>query len=381
MTNEIRVSRSSIGKAEIDAVTRVLEGGFLGMGNEVNKFESDLSAFFGRDVVCVVNGTAALHLALQAIGLSESDEVLVQSLTYVASFQAISAAGAIPVACDIDPITMGIDLNDAERRLTSRTRAIMPVHYAGGVGDLESIYKFAKIHKLRVIEDAAHAFGSLYKGQRVGAVGDISCFSFDGIKNITSGEGGCIVSDDKKIIEKIKDSRLLGVENDTEKRFLGQRSWAFDVSEQGWRYHMSDIMAAIGIIQLKRFPLFIESRQRLAKLYVSKLAYVDNVEVLPNDFDIVVPHIFPVIFAEEVDRDLVRKQLLSHGIQTGLHYQPNHMLSFFSDSTQTSLPVTENIYTRILTLPLHAEISEDDVFFICGILTKTLDEQRNNSEK
>ena len=144
---------------------------------------------------------------------------------------------------------------------------------------------------------------------------------------------------------------------------------------------MSDIMAAIGIIQLKRFPLFIESRQRLAKLYVSKLAYVDNVEVLPNDFDIVVPHIFPVIFAEEVDRDLVRKQLLSHGIQTGLHYQPNHMLSFFSDSTQTSLPVTENIYTRILTLPLHAEISEDDVFFICGILTKTLDEQRNNSEK
>ena len=141
----------------------VLDGGFLGMGSKVQAFEIALSKFFGRPAICVVNGTAALHLALQASGIGRNDEVLVQSLTYVASFQAISATGAIPIACDIDPITCGIDLEDASKRITKQTRAIMPVHYAGGVGDLDEIYTFAEKHGLRVIEDGAHAFGTQYK--------------------------------------------------------------------------------------------------------------------------------------------------------------------------------------------------------------------------
>ena len=211
----IRLSKSCLSEAEKIAVMRVLDHEFLGMGSEVQVFETELSNFFGRPTVCVSNGTAALHLALQAVGLSQGDEVLVQSLTYVASYQAISATGASPISCDVNSQNLCINLKDAERKLTIKTKAIMPVHYGGGVGALDDVYAFAKKHGLRVIEDAAHAFGSHYKSQKVGSFGDISCFSFDGIKNITSGEGGCVVTNDEKVLEKIRDSRLLGVERDT----------------------------------------------------------------------------------------------------------------------------------------------------------------------
>ena len=168
------------------------------MGEEVQAFERELTGFFGRQAVCVTNGTAALHLAVQGCGVGMGDEVLVPSLTYVACFQAISATGAVPVACDVDPQSFCLDWRDAEQRITAKTKAIMPVHYAGGVGDLDSIYALAQKAELRVIEDAAHAFGSSYQKRKVGSFGDIACFSFDGIKNITSGEGGCIVTDDQE---------------------------------------------------------------------------------------------------------------------------------------------------------------------------------------
>jgi dTDP-4-amino-4,6-dideoxygalactose transaminase len=223
----IRLSKSCLGEAEKLAVMGVLERDFLGMGSEVQQFEQALTEFFGRPAVCVVNGTAALQLALEGCDVGEGDEVLVQSLTYVASFQAISATGAKPVACDIDPVTLTLDWRDAEKRLRSKTKALMPVHYSGGVGALDEIYAFAHKHGLRVFEDAAHAFGTVYKGKRVGGFGDISCFSFDGIKSITSGEGGCIVTDDPDLLTRVKDSRLLGVEKDTEKRYTSRRSWKF----------------------------------------------------------------------------------------------------------------------------------------------------------
>ena len=248
----IRLSKSSISEAEKQAVIRVLDKEYLGMGAEVQMFEKMLSEYFGRTAVCVANGTAALQLAVQATGIGHGDEVLIPSLTYVASFQAISATGAKPIACDIDAKTCMLNWKDAEKRLTPLTKAVMPVHYTGGVGPLDEIYSFAKLNNLRVIEDAAHAFGTIYKQKKIGGFGDISCFSFDGIKNITCGEGGCIVTDDLDIIRKVQDARLVGVEKDTEKRYTGQRSWEFDVTAQGWRYHMSNIMAAIGIEQFKR---------------------------------------------------------------------------------------------------------------------------------
>ena len=239
------------------AVIGVLDREYLGMGDEVKQFEDQLTLHFGRPAICVSTGTAALHLALQSVGIGQGDEVIVQSLTYVACFQAITATGATAIACDVNPETLCLDWKDAEKRLTTNTKAVMPVHYAGGVGALDDVYTFAHKHGLRIIEDAAHAFGTVYKGKTVGGFGDISCFSFDGIKNITSGEGGCVVTDDPDVLQKVRDARLLGVEKDSQKRYSSERSWEFDVTAQGWRYHMSNIMAAIGIEQLKRFRSFL----------------------------------------------------------------------------------------------------------------------------
>lgn len=361
----IRLSKSCLSDAEKQAVMGVLDRGFLGMGAEVQQFEQALTEFFGRPAVCVVNGTAALHLALQACGIGQGDDVLVQSQTYVASFQAISATGAKPVACDVDPETLTLDWRDAAKRLTSKTKAVMPVHYSGGVGDLDGIYAFAQRHGLRVIEDAAHAIGTVHQGKRVGGFGDIACFSFDGIKNITSGEGGCIVTDDPDVLRKVRDTRLLGVEKDTEKRYTGQRSWEFDVTSQGWRYHMSNIMAAIGIEQLKLFPGMAATRQRLARRYDELLKNHPRIRLLPHDYDVVVPHIYVVRIKGMSDRKALQAQLLEHGIQTGIHYQPNNVLSFYRDPAALPLPLTDSVFPDLLSLPLHPALDEKDIEMVC----------------
>jgi len=373
--NLIRLSKSCVGEAEKLAVMGVLDREFLGMGAEVQQFEQALTAFFGRPAVCVVNGTAALQLALQACDIGPGDEVLVQSLTYVASFQAISATGATAVACDLDPGTLTLDWRDAEKRLTPRTKAVMPVHYSGGVGALDEIYAFARRHGLRVIEDAAHAFGTTHQGKRIGGFGDIACFSFDGIKNITSGEGGCVVTDDPIVLRNIRDARLLGVEKDTEKRYMGQRSWEFEVSAQGWRYHMSNIMAAIGVEQLKRFPVLAAARQQLASRYDSLLKDNRLISPLYHDYTDVVPHIYVVRISSSVDRDVVRAYLLKNGIESGTHYFPNHWLEYFRlRSGELPLQVTDSVYPELLSLPLHPDLEPCAPDVVVKILTEAVGE-------
>jgi len=362
----IRLSRSIVSHAEVEAVSRLLiEEGYLGMGNEVDVFEVEISRYLGvpREwVVCVNTGTAALHLAVEAC-IEAYEEVLVQSLTYLASFQAILAGGAIPVACEVLPDTITIDLDDALNRITSRTSAIMPVHYASNPGDLETIYDFSQKHGLRVIEDAAHAFGCLYKGRKIGSFGDIVCFSFDGIKNITSGEGGVIVTKDSDVAQRVRDSRLLGVQKDTEKRYKGERSWEFDVTNQGYRYHMSNVMAAIGKVQLQRLEKeFAPKRKALAKLYRNSLSTVPNISLFINDLEQVIPHIQPIRILDG-KRDDLRAHLESRGIETGIHYKPNHLLSLFGGG-QIKLPVTEKLYEELLSLPLHPGLSEQDVEYV-----------------
>jgi len=366
------LSKSSIGEAEKLAVMEVLDRQFLGMGTEVEQFEQALTQFFGRPVVCVANGTAALHLALQACGLGPGDEVLVQSLTYVASFQAISAAGAAAVACDVNEATLTLDLRDAEKRLTSNTKALMPVHYSGGVGALNEIYAFANKHNLRVIEDAAHAFGTNYKNHCVGGNGDISCFSFDGIKNITSGEGGCIVTDDLDVLRRVKDARLLGVEKDTEMRYTAQRSWEFDVTAQGWRYHMSNIMAAIGLVQLERFPEMSKKRQKLAMRYEELLRGHPRIRNIFQNYEDVVPHIYVVRITDLSNRNALQSKLLDLRIQTGIHYHPNHLLNFYQNKSALPLPVTEVVFPELLSLPLHPDLTYEDVDFVCNELLGAL---------
>lgn len=368
----IKLSKSCIGEAEKEAVVAVLDAEFLGMGGKVQEFETKLGAYFGRSVSCVSTGTAALHLALQSLGVDVGDEVLVPSITYVASFQAISATGATPIACDVCPKTLTLDVGDVAKKITERTKVIMPVHYAGGMGDLNAIYALAKNHNLRVVEDAAHAFGSRYEDSLVGSFGDVICFSFDGIKNITSGEGGCIVSGDQKVLDYVNDARLLGVIKDSDNRFAGKRSWDFDVVTQGWRYHMSDIMAAIGIVQLNRFPNFAKRRQVLATHYDRLLCQSPDLMTLPQDYSQVVPHIYPVVLPIGTDRHELIRRMLESNVQVGIHYQPNHKLGLYKNKNSDDLSVVDSLSMRLLSLPLHPDLDLSDLEVVVDALNKNL---------
>lgn len=197
--NNIQLSKPYLDEEDLESVREVFGTGYLGMGANVEKFEDLLRHYFNREVVCVSSGTSALHLALNALGVKSGDEIIVQSLTYSATFQAIAAAGAIPISCDICEEDLTIDLDDARKKLTSRTKAIIPVHYTGNASKLEEVLKFAHKYNIRVIEDAAHAFGSKYNEHLVGSIGDITCFSFDPVKNMTCGEGGAVVTNEKKL--------------------------------------------------------------------------------------------------------------------------------------------------------------------------------------
>lgn len=370
--NLIRLSRSIVGPAEADAVARVImEDGYLCMGKEVQAFEREIAEFLSvpaDSVICVNSGTAALHLSVEAV-TGAGDEVLVQSLTFLATFQAISAARAIPVPCEVLPENITIDLKDAEKKLSDRTRAIMPVHYASNPGRLEDIYKFAGKYGLRVIEDAAHAFGCEYQNKLIGSFGDIVCFSFDGIKNITSGEGGCVVTTDKKVAQYVKDARLLGVHRDTEKRYQGQRSWEFDVTGQGYRYHMSNLFAALGRVQLKRFEKEFKPRRiELVRRYRSAFNNVPGLRLIECDPGPIVPHIFPIIVLDG-KRDVLRQFLTDNGVECGIHYKPNHLLNFYGDK-KGMLPITEMLYEQLLTLPLHPGLTDEDADYVIEKVTE-----------
>lgn len=375
----MRLSRSIVGEAEARAVSRVLlEDGYLGMGNEVRLFEEEVAQYLGvkADQVITVNtGTAALHLAVDAAAAQSrvpgKPEVLVPSLTFVASFQAITAAGCVPVACDVLAETGTLDLADAEKRLGPNTIAVMFVDYASNPWHLDEVYDFARRKGLRVVEDAAHAFGCKHHGRKIGSFGDLVCFSFDGIKNITCGEGGCLVAFDAESARLASDARLLSVEDDAQKRFAGARSWDPDVKRQGWRYHMSNIMAAIGRVQLSRLEEeFIPARRALAARYAEKLASVPGVALLRTDpQDFIVPHIMPVRILHG-RKDEVKAALAAKGLPTGVHYKPNHLLSCFSSGQ--SLPVTEQLYAELVTLPMHPGLSAEDVDAICAGLAEAL---------
>ncbi|MBF0419918.1 MAG: DegT/DnrJ/EryC1/StrS family aminotransferase [Magnetococcales bacterium] len=356
---KIRLSKSVVGDEEKRAIARVIDAGYLGMGKEVQLFEEEISKFLStnNEVICVNTGTAALHLALQAIGVGPGDEVLVPSITYVATFQAVSATGAKPIACDVTEDRVFIDLKDAENRLSLRTKAIMPVHYGSSSEGMDAVYEFASQYGLRVVEDAAHSFGCYRNGIKVGMHENIICFSFDGIKNITSGEGGAIVTSDLDVARKIKDARLLGVEKDTDKRYAGQRSWAFDVSEKGWRYHMSNLMAAIGREQLKKIYMFADIRRRLAQKYLVELQGVPLLRFFDFNYSEIVPHIFPMRVLGGC-RDSLIAALNDENIESGIHYQPNHLLELFRSNYNCE--ISECLGNELISIPLHPEISDCD---------------------
>ena len=365
----IRLSKSVVGTKEANAVKNVIENiGYLGMGSEVQLFENELEDYIGNSkykCVCVNTGTSALQLAIEAI-TNPGDEVLVPSFTYVATFQAITAAGCVPIACDIRKQDLLLDIDDAEKRISSKTKVILNVLYASNTNNINDVYLLAKKYNLRVVDDAAHAFGCIHDGVKIGGKGDIVCFSFDGIKNITSGEGGAIFSSDENVINRVKDARLLGVIKDSDNRFKGERSWDFEVINQGHRFHMSNIFAAIGRVQLKRFDLeFSPIRKLIAKKYIELLSENTDVRLLKINYEFIIPHIFPILVKKNKRNTLINS-LRENNIQFGMHYKPNHLLQKFK--INYSLRISESSYKEIITLPIHPEISISDVEKICKII-------------
>ena len=373
----IRLSKAFVGQEELKQVERVLYDTVnFGLGIHVQEFEEKLKIFLRTDydVIAVNTGTSALHLALEALNAPAGAEVLVPSITFVASYSAISAAGLIPVSCEVLTPSCHIDPVDAARRVTDKTVAIMPVAYAGVDFDRESIYQLAQKHNLRVIEDDAHAFGSrTHCDKMIGSVGDIICFSFDGIKNITCGEGGAIVTNDKELARKIKIMRSLGIEKDVDLRYQGQRAWEYDVAIQGYRYHMSNINAAIGVAQLERFPSVMTKKRTLWECYYENIAsnQLENYVTPTQKFDSrSCVHIMSCLLSTNLSRKEVMEKLRAQGIESGFHYVPNHLHTKYRANYK--LNVAEDLGHRLLSLPFHPGVTKDDIKTITKELAKII---------
>ncbi len=342
-------------------MTPALERGYYGHAEAVVELEAALAAYLGAEawqVVCVSSGTAALHLALDALGVGAGDEVIVPSLTFVASFQAVSATGATPRACDVDADTLLMDIDDVARLITPRTRALMPVHYGGRPVDLERLGALAAAHHLRIVEDAAHAFGSRADGRLIGGAGDMTCFSFDSIKTITCGEGGAIVARSETVAARCRQKRLLGI--DRENAHVGglHRAQFYDVSTQGWRYHMSNLNARIGLEQLRKVEGFIARRREICRRYRDGVAGVPGLGVFDVDYDAVAPFLF-VVRVPADRRDALIESLREDGVETAINYVPNHWHSLYRSSG--ACPVVDRVIREIVSLPLHCSLSEEDV--------------------
>ncbi len=357
----IPLQRPSLGPEELDAVSRVFASRWLGMGAEVERFEREIGDFCGASrVVATSSGTAALHLALKSLAIEPGAEVIVPSLTFVATLQAIVAAGLTPVFADIDPVSLNVCAESIRRCRSPRTRAILPIHYRGSPCAMADILAFAQEEGLFVVEDAAHAFGSRQGGSRIGAAGQVVCFSFDPIKNITCGEGGAIVYPDPRLdgaFRKARRMRILGVDTDTWTRVRDQQV-RYSVAEEGFRYHMADVNAAIGCVQLGRFEAFARRRREIAQAYDAAFRGVARLEVIPTDYEDAVPFMY-VLKVQERDRFIAR--LRADGVSSGIHYIPNHYHELFRDCPRDDLRHTEEQGARIVTLPLFTEQTEVQV--------------------
>lgn len=360
----IKVSRGCLGEEELAEVKEAFDYGYFGLEYKVFKFEEELKKYLGAQYVTTTNtGTSALHLALDALGIGKGSEVITPSLTFIGAFQAISATGATPVPVDIYPDTLLIDIDDVRRKITTRTRAIMPVHYAGNPCNMDALIKIGDEYNIRIVEDAAHALGSYYKGKKIGSFGDIVCFSFDSIKNITCGEGGAVICHQTELADILRQKRSCGIERKHQAASTWkERTPYYEVKTQGFRYHMSNINAAIGLAQLKKIDSFISRRREICRRYDSAFREVPRINCLPINYDEVAPHIY-VVRVKDGRRDSLMDYLKNLDIETGINYIPNHLHTFYANKA-VSLPETEKAYREILTLPLHFGLSDDDVVMV-----------------
>ena len=363
------VSRPSIGTEELEEIKKIFDTGWLGLGSTVYEFENKLKEYLGsKNVIAVNNGTNALHIALDAFGIGEGDEVIVPSLTYCACIQVITALKARPVFCEIDPGTLNLDIEDTRQRITKKTKAIVPVHYCGNACNMDALLNIGREHNIHVIEDAAHAFGSSYKGKKIGSFGDAACFSFDPIKNITCGEGGAVVLSDDNIAEMIRRKRILGIDKDTWKRYKNERSWFYEVTTQGYRHHMSNINAAIGLAQFEKLSMFIEKKRDIVKSYNEQFRDLEGVKLLEWNLNETAPFTY-IIRVLDGKRTELMDFLKEKGVGSGIHYLANHIQPYFK-RYGGSLPLTEKIGNEILTLPLYYDMADRDVDLVIKSVTE-----------
>jgi len=356
----IPVHRPYLGPEELAAVAGIFESRWLGMGAASQEFEARLREFLGaKHVIAVNTGTSALHLALSVLGLQPGDEVIVPSLTFVSSVQAILAVGARPVFCEVKEETLHLDLADVRRRMTMQTRAVMPVHYGGHVCEMDELLPFAREKRLWIVEDAAHAFGSAYRGRKVGTLGDLTCFSFDPIKNITCGNGGAVATNNDELALHLVPRRNVGIEVDSWSRIGSERSWFYEVVAPGFRYHLSNLNAAIGLEQLKRFEAFKARKQAIARRYDKAFAEVRGLKLIARAVAEICPFSY-VVRVRDGHRDALRRYLKEREIDTAVQFIPNHLQPLFARFREP-LPITERLYDEILTLPLYFEMTDTDV--------------------
>jgi perosamine synthetase len=357
----IPVFRPDITEEEIQAVVETLRSNWIGTGPRTDEFERRFAEFTGaRCAVSTGTGTAALHAALAGLGVGKGDEVILPAFTWASAFQVILALGATPVFAEIEPEFLTLDPEDVARVITSRTRGILAVHHGGQLADMDSLMQLAREHDLWLLEDAAHACGASYGSRRVGSIGTVTCFSFNAMKNMTTGDGGMVATDDDDLANRIRLYRSLGIDRDTYTRYGRHYSgtgWLYDVVSEGHRLHMNDIAAAIGLVQLKRLDDMNCRRSRLVERYHQAFQSSTVIRpVRPRAGTRPSHHMFTVRVR---NRDRLVEAMRERGISIGVHYIPIHTFSI-AQPYRRPLPVTEAIWQEVATFPLYASMTANE---------------------
>lgn len=376
--------RPEISEEEIAAVAETLRSGWLTTGPRTRQFEADFAEYVGaKHAIAVNSATAALHLALNAAGIGPGDEVLVPTMTFTATAEVVVHQGARPVFVDCLADTLNIDPLRAAQAITPRTKAIMPVHYGGQPCEMDELLELADRHDLWIVEDAAHAIPTKYRGRTVGTIGDMTCFSFYANKTITTGEGGMLTTDDDALAERVRTRSLHGLSKDAWKRFSAEGSWYYEVVYPGFKYNLTDTAAALGLGQLKRADDFWRRRERCALRYGELLGDLREI-VLP----VAQPHVqhawhLYVIQLEldrlSIDRNAFIRLLDAASIGTSVHYIPLHMQPYYRDTfgyRADDFPVARNLYERIITLPLYPSLPDESLEYVADTIRGIVAEHR-----
>lgn len=366
----IPIFRPWFGEEEVEAVREVLLSGWVGPGKKVEEFERRFAEFVDAKYAVSLNScSAALFLAFKALNV-EGGEVLTTSLTFVASNHAILQNDATPVFCDIDPETLNIDPKSIEANITSKTKAILVVHFAGHPCDMDAIGAIAQKHGLPIVEDAAHAVGARYKGKMIGGISQITCFSFDARKNLSTCDGGMLTTNDEEITKRVKRLRWMGISKGTYDRFRKnglERRWEYEIDEVGYKCYMNDLNAAIGLAQLSKIEAANAQRREIFLQYGHAFASLEwfQAPVIRED----VRSGMHAYVARVPDRDGLIAHLADREIDAGVHYKPCHLFNVYEPYRRV-LPVTDAVWPQLLTLPLFPSMTEDNVQQVIGAVTE-----------